>query len=69
MSLNLSFRIVERAYALRDAREEERRKYVQEKYDDQWRGACDGVRTMDSKALTLHMVVTLLLLFDLYNFA
>lgn len=49
-------RIIERAYALRDAREEQRRKIVEEKYNQQWRDACDDVRAMDSKALALHMV-------------
>jgi hypothetical protein len=46
---------MERAYALRDAREEERRKYVQECYDRQWRDACDDARLLDSKALVNYM--------------
>ncbi len=49
------FRIMERAYALRDAREKERAKFVQEKYNEQWRDACDDARTLDSKAMTKHM--------------
>jgi hypothetical protein len=49
-------RIMERAYALRDARETERQKIVEEKYHQQWRTACDDVRALDSKALTQHMV-------------
>ena len=46
---------MERAYALRDAREESRRKIVQERLDEQWRDACDDARLLDSKALTHHM--------------
>ena len=46
---------MERAYALRDAREATRRKIVQERLDEQWRDACDDARLLDSKALTLHM--------------
>ena len=46
---------MERAYALRDAREQARQKTVQEKYDQQWRDACDDARTLDSKALTKFM--------------
>lgn len=48
-------RIMERAYALRDARESERLKLVQEKYNVQWRDACDDARTLDSKAMTQFM--------------
>lgn len=48
-------RIMERAYALRDAREAERRKVVQERLDEQWRDACDDARLLDSKALTNYM--------------
>jgi len=48
-------RIMERAYALRDARESARQKIVQEKYDQQWRDACDDARTLDSKALSQFM--------------
>lgn len=47
---------MERAYALRDARETERQKIVEEKFHQQWRTACDDVRALDSKALTQHMV-------------
>jgi cilia- and flagella-associated protein 53 len=46
---------MERAYALRDARERERNIAVQQKYDAQWRDACDDARTLDSKAMTLYM--------------
>ena len=46
---------MERAYALRDAREAERRKIVQERLDEQWRDACDDARLLDSKALTHYM--------------
>lgn len=48
-------RIMERAYALRDARESQRLKLVQEKYNVQWRDACDDARTLDSKAMTQFM--------------
>lgn len=48
--------MIERAYALRDARENERRKIVEEKTQQQWRNACDDVRILDSKALTHYMV-------------
>jgi uncharacterized protein YaiI (UPF0178 family) len=51
-----STRMIERAYALRDARENERRKIVKEKTQQQWRNACDDVRILDSKALTQYMV-------------
>lgn len=46
---------MERAYALRDAREKERARFVKEKYDEQWRDACDDARTLDSKAMTKAM--------------
>jgi hypothetical protein len=55
-SVRKFLRIMERAYALRDARETERQKIVEEKYHQQWRTACDDVRALDSKALTQHMV-------------
>lgn len=48
-------RILERAYALRDARESERLRIVREKYDEQWRDACDDARNLDSKAMTRYM--------------
>ena len=43
---------MERAYALRDAREKERLEYVRQCYDMQWRDACDDARALDSAALT-----------------
>jgi hypothetical protein len=46
---------MERAYALRDARENERKAIVKQKYDAQWRDACDDARTLDSKAMTIYM--------------
>lgn len=46
------FRIMERAYALRDARESERLAFVKACYDQQWRDACDDARSLDSQALT-----------------
>lgn len=54
MYLN-NHRIMERAYALRDARENERKAIVKQKYDAQWRDACDDARTLDSKAMTIYM--------------
>jgi cilia- and flagella-associated protein 53 len=44
-------RIMERAYALRDARESKRQSYLQECYDRQWKDACDDARTLDSIAM------------------
>jgi hypothetical protein len=44
-----------KAYALRDAREGARGELVKQKYDLQWREACDDARTLDSKAMTLYM--------------
>ena len=46
-------RIMERAYALRDARETSRKQYISECYDRQWRQACDDARTLDSKAMSM----------------
>lgn len=46
---------MERAYALRDAREKTRQEYVQQRYDDQWRASCDDARTLDSKAMVKFM--------------
>lgn len=48
-------RIRERAYALKDMREQARQQFVQEKYDQQWRDANDDARSLDTKALTLYM--------------
>lgn len=44
-------RIMERAYALREAREKARLEQVKSAYDKQWRDACDDARTLDSEAL------------------
>mmetsp|Transcript_28934 Transcript_28934/g.67280 ORF Transcript_28934/g.67280 Transcript_28934/m.67280 type:complete len:484 (+) Transcript_28934:29-1480(+) len=41
----------ERAMKLRDAREAERREFVDKCYSQQWRDSCDDARTLDSKAL------------------
>jgi transcription elongation GreA/GreB family factor len=46
---------MEKAYALRDAREKARQDYVQRRLNDQWRDSCDDARTLDSKAMTLFM--------------
>ena len=48
-------RIKERAYALKEAREEARQKFVDAAYKNQWRDACDDARTLDSKAVTRFM--------------
>jgi hypothetical protein len=48
-------RIMQRAYALRDARERERQEYVRKRYDEQWRDSCDDARTLDSKATVIFM--------------
>lgn len=48
-------RIMEKAYALRDARESARNAYVKDCYDRQWRDACDDARTLDSIATTKFM--------------
>lgn len=48
-------RIMERAYALRDAREKERQQIVEKAYDLQWRESCDDARTLDSKTLDMYM--------------
>lgn len=45
------FRIMERAYELRDQRERIRQQAVKEALDRQWREACDDARTLDSEAL------------------
>ena len=46
---------MEKAYALKDAREKERQEYVQQCYNNRWRDACDDARTLDSQAMTLYM--------------
>lgn len=48
-------RIMERAYALKDARENERKEFVKQRYDQQWRDANDDARTLDSKAMLKYM--------------
>jgi hypothetical protein len=48
-------RIMQRAYALRDARERDRQEFVRKRYDDQWRDSCDDARTLDSKATVVFM--------------
>lgn len=48
-------RIMERAHALKDARERERQEFVKSRYDLRWRDACDDARTLDSKAMALFM--------------
>ena len=46
---------MQRAYALRDAREKARQEFVRQRYDDQWRDSCDDARTLDSKATVIFM--------------
>ena len=45
------YRIMERAYKLRDERERLRNEHVKASLDKQWRDACDDARTLDSEAL------------------
>lgn len=42
---------MERAHALKNAREKERQDFVKQCYDNRWRDACDDARTLDSQAL------------------
>jgi len=51
---------MERAYALRDARERERQQLVQEKLDKQWRDGLDEARTSDSHANNIKCKQTVL---------
>jgi hypothetical protein len=46
----------DRAIALRDAREAERRKFVDKMYHEQWQASCDDGRLLDSKATIKHVV-------------
>jgi len=48
-------RIMQKAYALRDAREKARQELVEQKYNQQWRDSCDDARTLDSKALVRYL--------------
>lgn len=45
-------RIMEKAYKLRDRREAERQKYIEQCYDRQWRESVDDARTLDSQAMS-----------------
>ena len=51
----IMIRLIERAYAFRDSREDERRRFVEERYYEQWRDASDDIRVRNSKAVTHHM--------------
>lgn len=46
---------MQKAYALRDAREKARQELVEKKYTQQWRDSCDDARTLDSKAAVRYM--------------
>lgn len=46
---------MEKAHALRDRREKERRQYVSNMYEERWREECDDVRDLDGKALSVFM--------------
>lgn len=48
-------RLLEKAYALRDKREKERLKQVEQAYNTAWRDGCDDLRDLDGKALTVFM--------------
>lgn len=47
--------MIERAYAVLDARKETQQKFVKERYQEQWRESCDDIRVRDSKAMTLQI--------------
>ena len=49
-------RIRARAHLLKEQRESERQRFVQEMYDKQWRDACDDARTLDSNAVVKKLV-------------
>lgn len=38
-----------------DAREEMKQKFVNDRYQEQWRNACDDIRVRDSKAMTFQI--------------
>lgn len=46
---------MEKAYELREARQREKERLIEDCYDRQWRDACDDARTLDSVALTTFM--------------
>ena len=46
---------MEKAHALRDRREKDRRQYVSDMYEERWREECDDVRDLDGKALSVFM--------------
>jgi cilia- and flagella-associated protein 53 len=46
---------MEKAYALRDQREAERRKFVEEAYERVWKDSCDDLRDLDGRALDKFM--------------
>ena len=48
----MKIRLIVRAHALKDSREDERRRFVQDRYDELWRGASDDIRLRDIKAMT-----------------
>jgi hypothetical protein len=48
-------RIMEKAYALKEAREQSRQEYVQKRLADQWKDSCDDARTLDSKAMVMFL--------------
>lgn len=48
-------KLLEKAYALRNRREAERRKQVENAYNTVWRDGCDDLRDLDGKALTVFM--------------
>jgi hypothetical protein len=47
--------MIERAYAVLNAREDIKQKFVKERYQEQWRESCDDIRVQDSKAMTLQI--------------
>lgn len=51
----MKIRLIVRAHALKDSREDERRRFVQDRYNELWRGASDDIRVRDSKSMTSQM--------------
>ena len=50
-----SSRLLEKATALKNERESQRLKYVENAYEERWREECDDVRDLDGKALSVFM--------------
>lgn len=46
---------MQRAYALKEAREKQKAAYIEQCYNKQWRDACDDARALDSEATAAYM--------------